>query len=115
MKFPFCQYVCKLVFGVDILDLNLGIQISSVKQPVKSNSLGSGYMSHRWTPTLDDHFNHGFIILKDVQHRMKSRKLLVEWHTINIVQIKIVVLVGTLVLFWVCLFDAVSRERFPCT
>ena len=38
---PFCQYVCELVFGVDVLDLNLRIQINSVKQPVKSNSVGS--------------------------------------------------------------------------
>ena len=24
---PFCQYVCKLVFGADILDLNLGSRL----------------------------------------------------------------------------------------
>ena len=46
--------VCKLVFGVDILDLNLGIQINPVKQPVKSNSVGSGHMSHCWTSDFDD-------------------------------------------------------------
>ena len=28
------QYVCELVFGVDILDLNLGVQINSAQQPV---------------------------------------------------------------------------------
>ena len=39
---PFCQCVCKLVFGVDILDMNLGVQIDSLKQPIKSNSVGSG-------------------------------------------------------------------------
>ena len=33
---PLCQYVCKLMFGVDILDLDLGIQIISVKQPVRA-------------------------------------------------------------------------------
>ena len=27
-----CQYVCELVFGVDVLDLNLWIQINSVKE-----------------------------------------------------------------------------------
>ena len=27
-EIPFCQYVCKLVFGVDKLDLNLGVQTS---------------------------------------------------------------------------------------
>ena len=72
---PFCQYVCELVFGVDMLDLDFGIQIDSVKQPIKSNSVGSGYMSHCWTSAF-----------KDVQHRTKSRKLRVRWHTVNIVQ-----------------------------
>ena len=91
-EIPFCQYDCKLVFGVDILDLKLGVQIDSVRQPIKSNSVGSGNMSHCWTSAFDDHFNHGFVILKDVQHRTKSRKLCVRRHTVNIVQIKIVVL-----------------------
>ena len=58
----------------------------------KSNSVGSGYMSHCWTSAFDDHFNHGFVILKNVEHRRKSRKLRVRRHTVNIVQIKIVVL-----------------------
>ena len=49
-------------------------------------------MSHCGTSALDDHFNHGFVILEDVQHRTKSRKLRVRRHTVNIVQIKIVAL-----------------------
>ena len=40
-----CQYVCELVFGVDVFDLDLGVQIDSVEQPIKSNSVGSGNMS----------------------------------------------------------------------
>ena len=40
-EIPFCQKVCMLVLGVDIL----GIQINPVKQPIKRNSLGSGYVS----------------------------------------------------------------------
>ena len=50
------QCVCELVFGVDI-NLNLWIQIDSVKQPIKSSSVGSGCMSHCWTPAFDDHFD----------------------------------------------------------
>ena len=34
-----CQHVWSLVSRVDIMDLNLLIQIDSVKQPVKSNSV----------------------------------------------------------------------------
>ena len=89
---PSCQYVCKLVFGVNKFDLDFGVQVDSVKQPIKSNSVGSGYMSHCGTSAFDDHFDHGFIILKSVQHRTQSRKLRVRRHTVNIVQIKIVVL-----------------------
>ena len=90
-EIPSCQYVCKLVFCVDILDLNLWIQIDSVKQPIRSNSLGSGNMSYWWTSAFDDHFNHGFVILKDVQHRTKSRNFRVRRDVVNISQNKIVV------------------------
>ena len=40
-EIPFCQHVCKLMFGVNVPDLNLVVQINSVKQPIKSNSVGS--------------------------------------------------------------------------
>ena len=50
------QYVCELVFGVNVFDLDLWVQIYPVEQPVKSNSVGPGYMSHRWTSSLDYHF-----------------------------------------------------------
>ena len=80
------------MFGVDILDLNNGVQINSVKQPIMSNSVGSGHMSHCWTSAFDDHFNHGFVILKFEKHSAKSGKLRVRRHRVNFVQIKIVVL-----------------------
>ena len=35
----FCQYVCDLVLGVDAPDLNLGVQVNSVKYPIKRNFL----------------------------------------------------------------------------
>ena len=40
------QYVCELVFGVNVFDLDFGVQIDSIEQPIKSNSVGSGNMSH---------------------------------------------------------------------
>ena len=57
VKLPLCQYVCELCFGVDIFDLNLliQIQIDPVKQPIQSNSVGSGHVSHCWTPAFNDH------------------------------------------------------------
>ena len=35
------QNVCDLVFGANVPYLNLGVQIESVKQPIKRNSVGS--------------------------------------------------------------------------
>ena len=36
-----CQYVSNLVFGVSVPGLDLRVQVNSVKQPIKSNSVGS--------------------------------------------------------------------------
>ena len=41
-----CQYVNELVLGVNVFDLDLGVQIDSIKQPINGNSVGSGNMSH---------------------------------------------------------------------
>ena len=41
-----CHYVCELVLSVNVFDLDLGVQIDSIKQPIKSNSVGSGNVSH---------------------------------------------------------------------
>ena len=42
------QYVCKLVFGVNVFTLDFRVQIVSIKQRIKSNSMGSGYVAHCW-------------------------------------------------------------------
>ena len=63
----FGQNVSKLVFGVDVLDLDLGIQINSIKQPIKSNSVSSGNVSHCWTPSFHDYFDHCFTVFKHIQ------------------------------------------------
>ena len=73
-EIPFCQYVCELMFGVDVPELNLRSQVNPVKHPIKSNSVGSSHMSHCWTPAFDYHLHHGFIVLKDVQHCTRSKK-----------------------------------------
>ena len=48
----FGQNVSKLVFGVDVFDLDLGIQINSIKQLIKCNSVSPGNMSHCRTPSF---------------------------------------------------------------
>ena len=69
------QYVCELVFGVNVFDLNLGVQIDSIEQPIKSNSVGSGNMSHCRTSPLEDHLDHCFVVFKDVQHSFLTRRI----------------------------------------
>ena len=92
-EITFSQNVCKLVFGVDILDLNVRIHINSVKQPIQSNSVGPWYVSHCGTSASQCyHLNHGFIVLKNVEHRTKKRRLRIRRNIINITQFKIVVL-----------------------
>ena len=59
-----CQYVCELVFGINIFELDLGVQIDSVKQPIKRNSVSSSNVSHCWTSALNDHLDHSFVIFK---------------------------------------------------
>ena len=38
------EHVGKLAFGVDAFDLDLGVQIGLVQQPIKSNSVSSRKM-----------------------------------------------------------------------
>ena len=59
--------VSELVFGVDVFDLDLGVQINSIKQPIKSNSVGSGDVPHRRTSAFNNHFDYSFIVLKHIQ------------------------------------------------
>ena len=44
-----CQYVCDLFFGVNVFDLDLWIEIHSVKYSIKRNSVGSWHLSNLWT------------------------------------------------------------------
>ena len=66
-EIPLCQDVCELVFGVDVFDLDLWVKINSIKQPIKSDSMSSGNMSHCWTSAFHNHFDHSLIVLKYIQ------------------------------------------------
>ena len=55
----------ELMFDIDVSNLNFGIKINSVKQPIQSNSVGSWHMSHGGTSTFDYHLDHGFMVLND--------------------------------------------------
>ena len=64
-----CQNVCEWILRVKIPDPNLWIQINSVKQPIKSNSVGSGNMSRIGTSAFHDHLDYRLIDLKKKQLR----------------------------------------------
>ena len=61
-EISFCQYVCELVLGVTIFDLDFGVQINSIEQPIKSNSVGPGNMPHCRTSAFNDHLDYSFIV-----------------------------------------------------
>ena len=65
-EISFGYNVSKLVFGVDVFDLDFGIQIDSIEQPIKSNSVGSGNMSHCRTPSFNDLLDHRFIVFEHI-------------------------------------------------
>ena len=61
------QCVCELVLGVNTFDLDFGVQINSIEQLFKSNSVGSGNMSHCRASSLHDHLDHCFVVFKHIQ------------------------------------------------
>ena len=69
------QYVCELVFGVNVFDLDFGVHIDSFEQPIKSNSVGSGNMSHWRASSLHNHLDHCFVVFKHIQLSFLARKI----------------------------------------
>ena len=61
---------CFLVSMYLILDF--WVQIDSIKQPIKSNCVGSGNMSHCRASSLSDHLDHCFVVFIQIH----STKLL---------------------------------------
>ena len=69
------HHVCELVFGVNVFDLDFRVQIDSIEQPFKSNSVGSGNMSHCRASSLYDHLDHCFVVFKHTQQSFLMRRL----------------------------------------
>ena len=74
-KFSLGQHVCEWFFGVNVFDLDFGVQIDSIAQPIKSNSVGSGNMSHCRSPSLYSHLDHCFVVFKHIQQSFCMRRL----------------------------------------
>ena len=109
------QNVCESMFGVNAPDLNLGIQISSVKQPIRSTSVVSGYMSHCGTSAFYNHLDHCFVVIKDLQQSTRTRLFRVGWNVINNTEFKIIVLGWTFSLvLGVLVWCGVTRRDSTC-
>ena len=67
--------VSELVFGVHVLDLHFWVQVNSIEQPIKRNSVGPGNMSHFLTPPFNDHLDHCFIVFQHIQQSFLARRL----------------------------------------
>ena len=53
--------------SMHICDLDLWVQVDSVKQPIWRDSVDSGYVSHHRTSSFDDRLDHCLVIFKNVQ------------------------------------------------
>ena len=69
------QYVCEMVFGVNVFDLDFGVQIDPIEQPIKSNSVGSGNMSHCRASFLYNNLDHCFVVFKHIQQTFLVRRV----------------------------------------
>ena len=85
-EISFGQNVSELGFGADVFVLVFGVQVDSIEQPIKRNSVGPGNMSHCGTPSLHDHLDHCFVVLKHIQQSFLMRKSDVRGNTINVIQ-----------------------------
>ena len=64
---------------MNIFDLDLRFQVNSVEQPIKRNSVGSGYVSHRWTSSFDNHLDNSIIVFKKCTTETHLEKSVCWW------------------------------------
>ena len=111
-----CSYLWlgRLVFGVDILDLNFWVQINHVKQPIQRNSVGSGNVSHcRTSIDLQLSFWPRLRCLQKctASHQVEKISRSTK-HDEHYSDQDCRAGLEPWFLFWVCLFDVVLREEF---
>ena len=104
-----------MVFGVNVFDLDFGVQINSIEQPIKRSSVGPGNMSHCRTSAFDDHLDHSFVVFKDVQHDSIARRIRVRRNKIDIGQFKIFLISWCLTLRICAFLRCFTMQRVsPC-
>ena len=55
-----------------------------LSNPQSSATLCSGHVSHRWTSSIDGHFDDSLIVFNNVQLRLTLRRMCVSVYVINI-------------------------------
>ena len=70
-------------FGVNIFDLDFCVQVDSVNQPIKRNSVGSGHVSHCRTSAFRNHLEYRFIVFNNVKLGAKVRRFCVCGNVIH--------------------------------
>ena len=80
----------RIGFGIDTFDLDLWVQVGSVKLQIKRNSLGSGHVSHRLTPAFQNRLDYCFIVFKNFKQGAEVRKFSVFSNMIDINQFDVV-------------------------
>ena len=75
-KVNFREHICEFVLGVNMFDLEFGMsKLTLSNNQSKATLVGSGHVSHRKTSLLYDHFNHSFIIFKNVKTELRIEKV----------------------------------------
>ena len=111
VKFPLVNMSASWCLVSMYLIWILGFWFYPIKQQIQSSSVVSWHMSHCRPPPFDDHFNYCFVVLRNREHRTKSRRLPVRRNMINIIQIQIVVLGWSSVLvFGVLVWCGITRR-----
>ena len=80
----------ELVFGINVFDLDLGVHVESVKQPIKRNTVGSGHVSRCRTSAFDNHLDYRFIVFENVRQGAKVRRFCVCGNVSHIEQLNII-------------------------
>ena len=84
VKWPQVGMFTSGFFGVDVFDVDLGVEINSIKQQIKSNSVSPGNMSQCGTPSFNDRFDHCFIVFEHIQWSFSTRGLDIWGNRINL-------------------------------
>ena len=83
VKFHLISMSTSWFFGADVFDFDFGVQINSIEQPIKGNSVGFGNVSHCKTFVFI-HFNHSFIVLKHTHINFSDEPIGLLKNNINV-------------------------------